>query len=200
MKRNVKISIICGTVLCFVGVAGAAPTIYFNTTKRGTVAAQQAFPVPKITTTPVATSTKSVISGHPGAISFPSVRINNVPVVDGYYNAKTEDWTLGLHTAQWGVMTPEPNDLGGNTYIYGHYRPEVFAYLHAIKAGAQAIITTDNGYTFFYTFESSVNVSPTDTSLFNYQGPPILTVQTCSGTWFQNRQLFVFKFDHVVKP
>ncbi len=198
MKRNLKIAIIAGTFFCLVGAAGAVPTIYFNVTKRGSVAAQ-AFPAPKTTTTPKATPTKPVVSGHPTAISIPSVNINNLSVVDGYYNAKTQDWTLGLHTAHWGVMTPEPNDTAGNTYIYGHYRPEVFAYLHVIKPGADASVATDNGYKFVYTFESSIDVSPTDTSLFNYKGEPILTIQTCSGTWFQNRQLFVFKFDHAEK-
>lgn len=199
MKRNLKFGIITGAILCVVGFAGAAPTLYFNTTKRGTVTAQPAFQPPKAVATPVATPEKPVTSGHPVGISVPSVQITDVPVVDGSYNPKTEAWTLGLHTAQWGVMTPQPNDAAGNTYIYGHYRPEVFAYLHVIKPGAQALVTTDNGYKFVYTFQRSTDVAPTDTSLFNYQGPPILTVQTCSGTWFQNRQLFVFAFDHVEK-
>ncbi len=199
MKRIHKIALITGALLCVVGAVGAAPTVYFNTTHHGTVSAQPAFPTPKTTATPVATPAKPVTSGHPVSISIPSVKINDVPVVDGYYNAKTQDWTLGLHTAQWGTMTPEPNDTSGNTYIYGHYRPEVFAYLHVIKPGAEATVTTDNGLKFIYTFTDSVNVDPTDVSLFNYQGPPILTVQTCSGSWFQNRQLFKFSFTRVEK-
>jgi len=199
MKRSVKIGLIAGTLMCLVGAVGIAPTLYFKLTNRGTVSAQQAFPTPKVTKTPASTPAKPVISGHPNSISFPSVDINNVPVVNGYYNAKTETWNLGLSTAQWGVMTPEPNDNSGNTYIYGHYRPAVFAYLHHIAIGAQAYITTDNGYTFTYTLEQEITVNPSDTDLFNYQGPPILTVQTCTGTWFQNRQLFIFKFDSVTK-
>jgi sortase (surface protein transpeptidase) len=199
MKRIQKISVIAGIMLCLAGAAGAAPTIYFNTTHHGTVSAAPAFPTPKKTDTPVTTPTKPVISGHPVSISIPSVDINDVSVVDGYFDAKTQDWTLGLHTAQWGTMTPEPNDTSGNTYIYGHYRPEVFAYLHVIKPGAEAIVTTDNGYKFVYTFTDSVNVDPTDVSLFNYKGPSILTIQTCSGSWFQNRQLFKFTFTSVEK-
>jgi sortase (surface protein transpeptidase) len=199
MKRNLKIAIIAGAFLCLIGAAGAAPTIYFNTLHHSTVSAQRAFPAPKITQTPVTTPAKPVISGHPVSISVPSVRINDVSVVDGNFNAKTQEWTLGLHVAQWGVMTPQPNDTAGNTYIYGHYRPEVFAYLHIIKPGAEAILTTDNGYRFVYTFDRSIDVDPSDTSLFNYQGPSILTIQTCSGSWFQNRQLFTFTFNRVEK-
>ncbi|HSX34317.1 MAG TPA: sortase [Candidatus Saccharimonadales bacterium] len=198
MKRNLKISIITGAILCVIGIAGAAPTVYFSMLKHSTASAEPAFPTPKTTAAPASTPTKPVISGHPVSISIPSVNVT-VPVVDGQFDAKTKEWTLGLHTAHWGVMTPQPNDTSGNTYIYGHYRPEVFAYLHNIKPGAQAIVTTDNGYTFTYTFESSVTVDPNDTSLFSYQGPSILTVQTCSGSWFQNRTLYKFTFTSVEK-
>jgi len=196
MKRIQKIGLIIGTVMCVVGAAVAAPTIYFNTTHHGTVAADPGFFKPKTTATPVTTPTKPVTSGHPVNISIPSVDID-VSVVDGTFDAKTQEWTLGLHTAQWGTMTPEPNDTAGNTYMYGHYRAEVFAYLHVIKPGAEAIVTTDNGLKFIYTYESSETVDPTDTSLFNYQGPPIMTVQTCSGSWFQNRTLYKFDFTRV---
>jgi LPXTG-site transpeptidase (sortase) family protein len=198
MKRIQKIGLLIGAAMCVIGAVGAAPTIYFNTTHHGTVSADPAFFKPKTTATPVTTPSKPVTSGHPVNISIPSVDIN-VSVVDGYFDAKTQDWTLGLHTAQWGTMTPEPNDTSGNTYIYGHYRPEVFAYMHVIKPGAEAVVTTDNGLKFVYTYESSETVDPTDTSLFNYQGPPIMTVQTCSGSWFQNRTLYKFDFIRVEK-
>jgi LPXTG-site transpeptidase (sortase) family protein len=198
MKRNLKITLITGAILCVLGIAGAAPTVYFSMLSHSTASAEPAFPTPKTTTAPASTPTKPVISGQPVSISIPSVNIN-VSVVDGTFDAKTQEWTLGLHTAHWGTMTPQPNDTSGNTYIYGHYRPEVFAYLHNIKPGAQAIVTTDNGYKFTYTYESSVTVSPDDTSLFSYEGPSMLTVQTCSGSWFQNRTLYKFSFTSVEK-
>lgn len=197
MKRSLKITMLTSALLCLIGTAAAAPTLYFLATNKGT-AQVQAFPA-ATAAAPKADPAKPVISGHPASISFPSVRINNVPVIDGQFDAKTKEWTLTLHQAQYATMTPEPNDAAGNTYIYGHYRPEVFAYLHLIKPGAQAIITTTNGYKFTYTFQGSIDVPPTDTSLFNYQGPPVLTVQTCSGSWFQNRQLFRFAFEGVTK-
>jgi hypothetical protein len=36
---------------------------------------------------------------------------------------------------------------------------------------------------------------PTDATLFEYKGKPILTIQTCSGVWYQNRQLFTFDLE-----
>jgi LPXTG-site transpeptidase (sortase) family protein len=104
----------------------------------------------------------------------------------------TKTWTLSLSKVQYAVTTPEPNTTGGNTFIYGHYRKGVFATLHTIQAGAQAVVKTSNGHSFYYQLASERVTNPSDTSLFNYQGKPILTIQTCSGLFFQNRQLFTF--------
>jgi sortase (surface protein transpeptidase) len=93
----------------------------------------------------------------------------------------------------------QPNNETGNTLIYGHYRPEVFAYLHLIKPGIQAIITTDNGYTFTYSFENSEALDPTNTSVFVYRGAPRLTIQTCSGSFMQHRQMYYFHYDGFTK-
>jgi hypothetical protein len=198
MKKSSKIILIAGILLSVVGAVGAAPTLYFETTHHGTANAEALLPAPTAAVSPAVTN-KPVVSGYPISISFPSVNINNVSVVDGVYDAKKKDWTLSLHNAHYAVMTARPNDTGGQTYIYGHYRPEVFAYLHHIKPGAQAFITTDNGYRFVYNFQGSIDVDPTNTNFLNYQGPPVLTVQTCSGSWMQNRELFRFTFDHVEK-
>jgi hypothetical protein len=125
---------------------------------------------------------------------MPSVDINAVPVVDGVYDAKTATWSVGLSQAQFVSWTALPNNLQGDTYIYGHYRPAVFAYLHHIRAGALATVTTANGYVFTYKYVNTYATVPSDSSVLNYSGPPILTVQTCSGTFFQNRQLYVFDY------
>jgi len=73
----------------------------------------------------------------------------------------------------------------------------VFSTLNRIKPGDEAIITTDNGHRFTYKFRAAYETNPSDDSLFHYQGSPILTVQTCSGLWYQNRQLFTFNFENV---
>jgi LPXTG-site transpeptidase (sortase) family protein len=117
----------------------------------------------------------------------------SLPVINGYYYPATKQWTLTLSDVQYATITPPPNNASGNTYLYGHYRSEVFARLHDIKIGANAVIDTTNGHVFTYQLESVRSTVPTDDSLFHYQGPPILTIQTCTGTFFQYRQLFTFK-------
>lgn len=194
MKRRLKITIISGIILCFVGTVGVVQTLL--TTSAG-IAQAQSFTAQQTQSTPVQPQ-QQAISGHPANISFPSVGIN-LPVIDGVYNPNTKDWTLTPNKAQYAAITSQPNNVGGNTFIYGHALPQVFGNLPNIKAGDKALVTTDNGYTFTYVFQHSIEVPPTDTSLFGYKGAPILTVQTCSGTWYQNRQLFTFTLQSVAK-
>jgi hypothetical protein len=92
-------------------------------------------------------------------------------------------------------MTAPANTAGGNTFLYGHNRPGVFDTLHRIEPQAQAIVTTANGHSFSYRFTGALETDPNDDSLFRYQGKPILTIQTCSGLWYQNRQLFTFALE-----
>jgi LPXTG-site transpeptidase (sortase) family protein len=148
-------------------------------------------PIPAATQRIAKAPAKATLEGQPNNISIPSLNMS-LPIINGYYNTVTKQWNLTLNEVQYATITPPPNNASGNTFLYGHYRPEVFAYLHLIKIGAQAIVTTTNGHTFTYQLAQINVVSPTDDSLFAYQGPPILTVQTCTGLFFQNRQLFVF--------
>lgn len=148
-------------------------------------------------TTAVPQSSSSVISGQPTYLTIDSLHIA-LPVINGYYNSKTQTWVLTTDKAQYATITPLPNDRSGNTFIYGHYRSEVFASLHKITPGATATITTSNHRQFIYEFTSSHITDPNDDSLFHYQGPPILTLQTCTGLFFQNRQLFTFNLVRVV--
>lgn len=131
------------------------------------------------------------ISDKPTQVIVPNVGID-LKVTPGYYNSKTNSWNLSLDKAQWAVMTREPNDKSGLTFIYAHYRKGVFYTLPKIKLGEVAKVITENGYTFTYRFRDSSVVPPQDTSIFNYQGKPILILQTCTGVRFENRQLFVF--------
>ena len=142
---------------------------------------------------PQAQAPSQVISGKPVHITIPSLNID-LQVAEGRYNPTDNTWTLSKDKAHYAVVTPLANNSEGNTFIYGHNRKAVFARLSRIKPGATAIVTTDNGHRFTYKFRSAFETNPKDDSLFKYQGPPILTVQTCSGLWYQNRQLFTFDF------
>lgn len=139
------------------------------------------------TTTPV----KIAIEGNPVRIHIPSLSID-LKVANGYYDSGAKTWTLSRNMAQYATMTPKANNTAGNTFIYGHDIQPVFAKLKRIKFGDQAIVYTDNGHFFTYNFTSSIVTTPYDDSLFAYNGSPILTLQTCSGIWSQNRQLFTF--------
>ena len=141
---------------------------------------------------PSATESNKVITGEPATLDIPSVNIN-LPVIDGFYNSQSKAWTLTLDKAQYATITPAPNNQGGNTFIYGHNRWEVFYRLPKIQIGAEATITTTNHHKFIYKLSSVKTTSPNDTSLFTYKGPPMLTLQTCTGLWYQNRTLFSFQ-------
>jgi LPXTG-site transpeptidase (sortase) family protein len=141
---------------------------------------------------PTATESNKLISGEPTKIDIPSVNIS-IPVTDGFYIAKSKAWTLSLDKAQYATITPQPNNQGGNTFIYGHNRWEVFYRLPKIKMGDEAVITTKNNHKFVYKLSSVKTTNPNDVSLFTYKGDPILTLQTCTGLWYQNRTLFSFQ-------
>ena len=136
----------------------------------------------------------NIVSGTPVKIDIPSVSITQ-PVKQGSYDASTGQWTLSYHAVYWGDMTAPVNSQTGNTFIYGHDVSEIFGNLLKAQTGAKAIVTTDNGYQFTYTLQSSVAVDPTDTSLLQPTDKPTLTLQTCSGSWYQYRQIFTFSLD-----
>ena len=134
-----------------------------------------------------------VVQGKPVRLHIPSVDID-IAVVDGVYNEQQKTWTLSNTSAHYALISPQPNNMSGNTFIYGHNRKEVFARLAKVKVGDEALLYTDNGNVFRYVFRVSVETNPYDDSLFAYKGSPIVTLQTCSGLWYQNRQLFTFDF------
>jgi LPXTG-site transpeptidase (sortase) family protein len=194
LKRGklLRVGLIVGLVFLIVGLIGVLPTLYFQTTQTGTASAAPAqlsskvAPLPSI---PVA----SLVEGMPVSIAIPSLNID-LTVIPGYYNQTTGVWTLTDTDAQYATPSVLPNNETGNTLIYGHYRKEVFEYLHLIHPGSEAIVTTSNGYQFDYKYTGTFAVQPNDTSIFDSVGLPRLTVQTCSGDWFQNRQMYQFTY------
>lgn len=131
------------------------------------------------------------ISGTPTHISFPNVGIS-VDIAPGYYDAKTNSWTLSNDKAHYATITDLPNNKTGNTFIYGHNRWQVFTKLLDAKVGDTAVLKTDNGHTFTYTLRTINDIDPSDTSYLQTHQSPILTVQTCSGIWYEHRRMFTF--------
>ncbi len=140
---------------------------------------------------------KQPISGIPTFISVSSVGINNLVVAEGKYSPTTKQWTLSNDKAHFAEISTPANDTKGNTFIYGHYRPGVFVNLKKLKTDDLAVVKTDNNRSFVYKFRTSVTVQPNDASTFAHKGTSILTLQTCTGAFFQNRQLYIFDFVEV---
>lgn len=136
------------------------------------------------------------IEGQPVHIQFPAQNIS-VDVIPGYFNASSQTWTLTRDKAQFAPVTPLPNNKTGNTFIYGHALPQVFSRLVNSNIGDTAIVTTDNGHTFTYKLTAVRDVQPNDISPLQDHKSPIMTVQTCSGTWYQHRRMFTFEFQGV---
>lgn len=132
------------------------------------------------------------VSGTPLSISLPSMDLS-LAIVPGSADSKG-NWTLTPNKAQYAIISPKANNREGNTVVYGHANKYVFGHLYLIKKGAIANVTTDNGYIFHYKYEGTYAVNPHDLSIFNYKGAPILTLQTCSGAFYQNRQMYQFAY------
>lgn len=156
-----------------------------------------AFGTPPVSTHQQINTNKPLIQGKPVRIQIPSLKID-LTVIDGYYYPKSKTWTLSPDKAQYATMTPYANNREGNTFIYGHAVGAVFQNLPRITPGSEAIVYTENGHKFTYKLTLTYTTNPNDNSLFTYQGPPILTLQTCTGLWYQNRSMFVFSLEKVV--
>jgi len=187
-----KIGLIFSLTLILSGSVVVLPAVYFDYSHKGTASGSSL--VDASTKSMKPESNTLLVTGHPSNISIPSVSIS-LPVVDGYYDSKSSNWTLTDDKAQYATPTVEPNNISGNTFIYGHALTVVFGRLTLIKPGAEVFIRTDNNYTFKYKFVETYATQPADTSVLSYQGPPILTLQTCSGSFWQNRQMYVFSFE-----
>lgn len=189
--NKLRISLIGGIGLVVVGLALAAnPALEYWRSKHVESVSASPFSV-VASATPALPPQQQLVSGQPVRLQIPTLNID-LKVVDGYYNKTNKTWTLTKDMAHYATMTPQPNNKEGNTFIYAHNRKGVFQGLTGLKAGDQVIVTTDNGHTLTYAFRAAYETNPNDTALFEYKGTPILTLQTCSGVWYQNRQLFTF--------
>lgn len=141
---------------------------------------------------------KIVLSGKPVRIIVPSHQIDLV-IEPGFYNPDNGDWSISEINANYALITPVVNDAGGNTLIYGHNSWPVFYRLKNLSAGDTVQIYTENAQIFTYLFKNSESVRPDNVELFNYSGPPKLTLQTCAGSWYEQRQLAEFTLLKVEK-
>ena len=134
--------------------------------------------------------------GIPTRVVVASVNID-LPVKTGSYDSTDQSWTLDTQSAFYADRSVPVNDSNGSTLIYGHARFGLFARLPEISEGATAEVYTDSGKVFSYTFTSSRQVKPDDTSIFINSGAPTLALQTCSGPLDIYRTLVSFSLSEV---
>lgn len=136
-----------------------------------------------------------LIQGIPYRITIPRLQIDLL-VENGDYFEKS--WTSSKENALFATKSILPNNLKGNTIIYGHDTNNIFRSTDRLIKGDRALLYTDNGI-FEYDFTEWELVKPTDTSVFNYKGTSRLTLITCSGLTNDKRRLMYFKFYGVTK-
>lgn len=143
------------------------------------------------------TQSPNLISGKPIKLKIPKLNMD-LPIKEGNYNSFDNSWTIDNKSAFYATMTPELNNLAGNTLVYGHNSNQVFGKLNQLKINDVVQVESLNQKIFTYKLSEIKDVEPTDLSLFEYRGEPILTIQTCSGTWNERRRLFMFRLNEVV--
>lgn len=136
---------------------------------------------------------QKLIYGKPVRIVIESLGVD-LPVNEGFYNPVDSSWTLTEKNAHFAMPSNLANNIGGNTLIYGHNNQYVFAILSNLQPGDMAKVYTDSGHIFQYYYQSSEDVMPNNVNTFRYDGLPILTLQTCSGNWYELRRMFTFGF------
>src|SRR5579872_7109165 len=94
-----------------------------------------------------------VISGIPVRITIPSLYID-LPVDQGSYDPATNSWTLHDLRAYYAIYSAPANNIGGNTFLYGHNNYQTLGTIKSITPGTLATVYTDNGHTFTYSFDS----------------------------------------------
>jgi len=195
------------TILLYLAVAAffAIPLVYEHITSLNN---EVLLPVTKVTaatqtpkaaaTTTSTPSTETTIYGQPVRLSIPRLGIN-LHIINGTYDTATKGWTLTSTNAQFATITSLPNNVTGDTLIYGHETAAVFEKTNDLVKGDILLIYTSNNHIFDYTYTSSKITSPTDTSVFSYQGGPRVTLLTCNGWFSQNRRLMYFTFNSVLQ-
>lgn len=135
---------------------------------------------------------QKVITGKPVRLVIGPLSID-LPVDEGIYNESDQTWNISAKHAQYAMPSMYANNIRGNTLIYGENNANVFYNLKQIQPGTLAEVYTDNGHIFTYKFRNQEQLKPDDVTVFDYQSYPMLTLQTCSGSFYEFRQMFYFK-------
>lgn len=148
---------------------------------------------------PIEVKSYENLSGKPTQVVIPELGIRKI-VENGVYNSANHTWNLSSVNAHHAQNSAPANIHGGNTFIYGHNSRSIFGKLSNLQTGSIVILQTAQNLQFSYGLESVTTVQPDDVEVLTYSGPPILTIQTCSGNWNEKRTMYRFRFLHVEIP
>ncbi|MCU0667047.1 MAG: sortase [Patescibacteria group bacterium] len=138
--------------------------------------------------------------GNPTRLIIPRLGIN-LPIQEGKFDEATQSWTLTSNAVHYAVITSKPNDLSGNTLIYGHNTVQVLFPTMLLQPGDELLIESQEGYIYSYAYVADSNVKPSDTSILTtISSKPILTLLTCNGLFNENRRLMNFEFVFIKEP
>jgi hypothetical protein len=143
---------------------------------------------------------QNLVYGQPGRIIIPASNID-IPVNPGYYDSLDSSWTLSGYDAQFATISAVANNVAGDTFIYGHNNDFVFGSLrhNTPTPGSEALIYTTNNHILVYDFKNAYSLSPDNTSVLNYTGPPILTIQTCTGSLNEWRTMYQYDYVRTIQ-
>lgn len=147
---------------------------------------------------PITKKEIQIRSGVPARLEVANLKLSK-DILPGVYDEQNNTWNVsdsGVHFAEHSSII---NDFSGATLIYGHNNRFTLGRLSELSNGDQATITTQNNYRFTYSLVSVSDNEPNNTSIFDYSGPPILVLQTCSGAFNESRRFYVFELSGVVR-
>ena len=156
-----------------------------------------AYSTPSQPTEKVKKQQEAISIGTPTRITFPDLGVD-VGVAPGVYDEASSSWSLNSKTAHYAQSTPPVNSKAGNTLIYGHNNRFVLGpIVDKLKPGMKAVVITKQNQQFIYSFDKEITVEPDDVDAIKNTFDPTLTVQTCVGSYYEQRRLFQFSFEKV---
>lgn len=174
----------------FFAVQGLGISFFPNAANTPVAQAQSSMPAPALPQI-------KIISDRPNRIVIPRLGVD-LAVSDGDYDPVKKAWTLSDNHAHYAVPSTMPNDFTGNSLIYGHNYGWVFGGLDELKPGDAMQLFGAKGRVFTYIYENTQKLSPTDNTVFRFDGKPSVTLQTCSGRWNESRQMYNFRLEKAV--
>ncbi len=136
-------------------------------------------------------TTDSNDNSIPAALSIPNIQLE-VLIEDGQYDQESDSWNISDSFAYYAKESQPLSSKLGNTVIYAHNKNHLFGNLRDLSPGDTAEIIDANGFSYQFTYQTNIETSPKDTSVFYSDDFHQLVLITCSGFFDQYRSLYFF--------